>query len=263
MRTSTLWPSIKIDGEDLLSGPFGIRFFSSSESERRADQWELDVDRILTNLSKRHSSWAVLRTLSDTRKTILIEPELEQACNSTTYPGDDQDAARTGAAAQHCSKEIEGDNAGTGQGTDCRITFMPSSWAKGGCSAKGAGRDMDEILFHELCHAMRYASGRREDCFDTPEGFKGYEEFVAVTITNVYSSETTRPLRRNHNGFDLLPPTTRLLHKGKPVAVDLHDPCKFCNWFRPQLENIKKYQRPLVDKLSSYRSIKWNPFYYL
>lgn len=263
MRTSTVWPNIKIDGDDLLSGPFGIRLFSSKESERRADQFELDVDRILTDLSKRQSSWAVLRTLSDTRKTVVIEPELEQTCNSTTYPGYAKDASRAGTEAEHCSKEIKGDNEGTGQGTDARITFMPSAWIKGGCSPQGAGRDMDEVLFHELCHAMRYVSGQRNDCFDTPAGYKGFEEFVAVTITNVFSSETARPLRRDHDGFELMPPTTRLLFKGQPTAVDLHDPCKFCNWFRPQLENIKKYQRPLVDKLASYRSIKWNPFYYL
>ena len=88
------------------------------------------------------------------------------------------------------------------------------------------------------------------------------ERYRRDSIMIPYGAETGRQLRKDHEGFLPLPPTSRLYFKGQPVSVDLHNPQKYCNWFRPQLENLERYQKTLVHNLASYRTIPWNPFWY-
>jgi hypothetical protein len=265
MRASSLWGAINIDGDVFIEGFLGLTWCPSDDAKRKRDNWEKSVDSIITSLSKKHTSWAVMKALSDSGHTLTIEPNPVVECNATTFPKSAQDAARAGAEAEHCSKAVKGDNAGTGKGTNSKIVFSPGPFAKSGmCSVTGAGRDADEILFHEITHAMRYAVGQRNACFATPFGYADYEEFVAVLFTNVYSSETSRSLRKDHSGYEKMPVTTALFNnKAEKVQVDLHDPQKFCNWFRPQMENIQKYQRTLVKRLADCQHIRWNPFYYV
>jgi hypothetical protein len=265
MRRSTLWSAIQINGDVFLEGILGLTWFPSNEAERDRDRWENKVDRIITLLSKRHVSWTVMKTLSDSGRTVTIVPrqDSEETCNSTTYPESQQDAARTRVEAQDCSEPPVGDNLGTGKGTSVKITFSPEDWQKGGCYKGGAGRDGDEILLHEFCHAMRYATGQSNSCFASFAGFGSYEEFLAVVITNVFSSETGRMLRRDRWGHQPLPRKSILYRNGKPCEVELHDAREFCNWFRPQLEELKRYHPGLVLRLKSLNWIKWNPFRYL
>jgi hypothetical protein len=265
MRASNLWSAIKLDGDVFIEGFLGLKSHPSADAKRQRDNWENSVDSIITNLSKKVSSWAVMKALSDSGHTLTIEPNPVVECNATTFPKSAQDAARAGAEAEHCSKAIKGDNLGTGKGTNSKIVFSPGPFAKNGmCSVEGAGRDADEILFHEITHAMRYAAGQRNSCFTTPLGYRDYEEFVAVLFTNVYSSETGRSLRKDHSGYEKMPVTTALYNsKAEKVQVNLHDAQIFCNWFRPQMENMAKYQQTLVQRLAGSRHIRWNPFYYV
>jgi hypothetical protein len=265
MRDSDLWSAIKLDGDYFIEGFLGLTWCPSDEAKRNKANWEKSVDNIITSLSKKHASWAVMKALSDSGHTVTIVPNPVVECNSTTIPKSAQDAARKGVEAEHCSKAVKGDNAGTGQGTNSKIVFSPGPFAKNGmCAVDGAGRDADEILFHELAHAMRYATGQRKSCFQTPFGYTDYEEFVAVLLTNVYSSETSRPLRKDHSGYEKLPLTTGLFNKkGEKEQVDLHNPQIFCNWFRPQMENIANYHKTLAKRLADSRHIRWNPFFYV
>jgi hypothetical protein len=265
MRDSSLWSAIKVDGDVFIEGFLGLTWFPSDEAKRNRDNWEKSVDSIITTLSKRVSSWAVMKALSDSGHTLTIVPNPVVECNATTFPKSAQDAARKGAEAEHCSKAVKGDNAGTGKGTNSKIVFSPGPFAKNGmCSAKGAGRDADEILFHEITHAMRYATGQRNACFSTPFGYADYEEFVAVLFTNVYSSETSRTLRKDHQGYEKMPATTSLFNsKAEKEQVNLHDAAAFCKWFRPKLENVAKYQQTLAKRIADCRHIRWNPFQYL
>jgi hypothetical protein len=74
-----------------------------------------------------------------------------------------------------------------------------------------------EILFHELVHAFRIVTEKADHDQGpslpyVPEAFKQYptyddaEEFFAVLITNIFSSETGRPLRKDHGEPVPLPP---------------------------------------------------------
>ena len=82
------------------------------------------------------------------------------------------------------------------------IQYSPSTWRAG---------EADEILLHELVHAVRHASGRRAKC--TREAgcrfagalfsFSNREEFLAVLVENIYRSDPGRigrrmPLRGSH-----------------------------------------------------------------
>ncbi|RIK77215.1 MAG: hypothetical protein DCC68_17860 [Planctomycetota bacterium] len=264
MRPSKLWPRIFVDGDLFIEGFLGLTWCPSAEAKAARDKWENSVDNLIGVLTKKHVGWAVMKALHDSGHTLTIVPNPSKDCNATTYPESAQDAAKKGKEAEHCSKEAKGSNLGTGKGTSSKITFSPGQWVKNGqCAVGAAGRDGDEILLHEMCHAMRYAAGMRTSCFETPVGFGDYEELVAVTITNVFSSETNRTLRRDHEGFAALPATTGLFSKGKKVQVNLHDPQTFCNWFRPQMENIAKSHRAFSSYLASKKFIRWNPFAYV
>lgn len=93
-----------------------------------------------------------------------------------------------------------------GRGAGANIDFFPWEWHNIGGGLPGAARD--EILLHELVHAYMIQRGlssirnlhrvrfaRRVRRFDI------VDDFFAIMITNVYSSETRRPIRREHHGF--------------------------------------------------------------
>ncbi|HTN74829.1 MAG TPA: hypothetical protein VL096_06260 [Pirellulaceae bacterium] len=267
MRASKHFPAIKIDGDYFIEGFLGLKWLPSDEALANRNKWESEVDDVLGKLVKPQSSAAVLKALCDSGKTLTIYPELEKDCNASAIPLDKQKAARSGSPAENCSASVSGANAGQGGGTITKITFSPRQFTAGRCSdagTKGAGHEADEILFHELTHAMRYSTGQRDSCFTSVVGWGDYEEFLAIVLTNVFSSETGRSLRKDHEGYTLMPRTSRVYDsKGNRFDVNLHDAQIFCNWFRKQLTNFQIYQRPLCNRLASLRSIRWNPFWYL
>jgi hypothetical protein len=115
---------------------------------------------------------------------------------------------------------------GTGRGSDVFVHYSPSvfhdedafEWdgtARAayfnflGTMPPDPGEDPEEVLLHELVHALRQMSGR-EDRMPMGHGFDTREEFLAVLITNMYSSErgSFRPLRADHNVAYLSDPAT-------------------------------------------------------
>jgi hypothetical protein len=93
-----------------------------------------------------------------------------------------------------------------------RVRFDPVMWAAGSaCSVSnvGPGSAQDEILLHELLHALRRVRGSydRQPFNVAPDKlFDTNEELFSILITNVYMSEKVRPsLRRDHSGFTPLP----------------------------------------------------------
>jgi len=136
-----------------------------------------------------------------------------------------------------------GNVTGTGRGSDTTVFFTPSGYgypltvlksdqaviAKFLCEMQLAGAQADEVLFHELVHAMRQIRGLIY--LGIPrDGFQNEEEFIAILLTNIYSSETHRPPRSNHVDLrceaddtdaaflpELTPPTYRSLTIGKLI----------------------------------------------
>ena len=94
---------------------------------------------------------------------------------------------------------------GTGMGTASTIYFTPGTYSPGDPLMNKrykhdvAGKKPDEVLCHELVHAMRHTQGEL-DRRPMGDGFDKVDEFHAIMVANIYCSERGRPLRRNHHG---------------------------------------------------------------
>lgn len=93
-----------------------------------------------------------------------------------------------------------------GQGAGSTIEYWPWEWHQIGGGRPGAARD--EILLHELVHAYMIQRGissirnlHRARFARRVRRFDIVDDFFAIMITNVYSSECGRPTRREHHGF--------------------------------------------------------------
>lgn len=93
---------------------------------------------------------------------------------------------------------------GDGQGSDATIFFSPAHYPTSGLAYHQkrpipAGWRRDELLFHEMVHAVRAMAAVR-NCTIAAPGFDNKEEVWSIMTTNIYSSAWNRPLRRNHHG---------------------------------------------------------------
>lgn len=92
-------------------------------------------------------------------------------------------------------------------------TYTPGHFGHGGvCAARhgadNSGRLFDEILFHELVHVFRAATGKWDQSAKLGWGMRQYddnEEFVATLCTNIYIADRTNKIKTNlragHRGF--------------------------------------------------------------
>ncbi len=97
---------------------------------------------------------------------------------------------------------------GTGAGSNVKIFFDPDGFMQSNCvNLTGAGSQIDEVLFHEMVHALRYMQGKSK-CIPTDNvRYDHEEEFLAIVVTNVYISAAGGSLlRADHQNFATLKP---------------------------------------------------------
>lgn len=179
---------------------------------------------------------AIIRAIAATGKDLLIEPynqrmmEDEGVCNSVTKPQKGIDNVRAASPGglmggqpgapwykgnldiprrgmsrhdQHSYKI----GRSTGKGADVQMYYSPDLFATKvggeGCSKGAFGSLADEILLHELVHALRFMQGRVNP-IPTEDHLKRYtthEEFLAIVVANVYiSAKPSLQLRADHHG---------------------------------------------------------------
>lgn len=88
-----------------------------------------------------------------------------------------------------------------------------------------------EVLLHELCHALRGATGtmrlvrgRNNNIRRIPiVSFDSLEEFFVITVTNVHRSQLARPLRGNHGSWRLRNPEVMRV---RPYSTRLRQICR-------------------------------------
>src|SRR5262249_30792465 len=87
---------------------------------------------------------------------------------------------------------------GSGVGSDCFIEFTPKTFF--GPEMQLPGPAPDEVLFHELVHASRMMRGVYRHSFINQD-YTDYEDYVAVSIENIYLSDKGQQnLRGSHGG---------------------------------------------------------------
>ena len=172
---------------------YGIKVDGSSHSDPAA--YEAKVLQLLNHMTLHNAGEALLWGISTHGLSVTITPYLQTGCNA-------------------------GGGISLGKGY---VNFSPETFKYGipNCNDAGsAGADPREILFHELVHALRGVAGKwrgdgRGGNFRSG-GLKAIytddEEFIALMLTNIYSSQRGRPLREGHTtgpgGFGSLAQTS-------------------------------------------------------
>ncbi len=157
-----------------------------------------------------------------TRRLRIIPTLKIKTHNASAGADDPVGASRRGLPIRACNgvtvtDPLPGYPPGTGVGSDATIQFVPADfydptrgvrfgWIRfppPGLQAEyqlrqhGAGAYSDEVLCHEMVHAIRVMRGV-SDCRRVGYRYDTYEEFCAVLVTNMYSSQFRRPLRDGH-----------------------------------------------------------------
>lgn len=181
-------------------------------------QWQTAVRNQLKNLWEEmpcDSSRAVLNSIAQTGRSVTIRPGANKS-QTDQDPTNWANATPQGAGILSCANTapLPGMTAGTGTGSSTIVHYVPQDWPM--YNSIKPGEDRDEVLLHELVHALRSMRGQLL-CAATPQpqisASKGttvqydtFEEFVAILVTNIYRSENKRPnLRLDHQGFRPLP----------------------------------------------------------
>jgi hypothetical protein len=139
---------------------------------------------------------------------------------------------------------------GTGAGSDAIVSYDTDTYLKKNCDKDGPGTNLDEVLLHEMVHALRIMQGKR-NCVPTDDQFyDNDEDFLAITVVNVYmSSKGASLLRANHHGHDPLRPPRNTSKGFLAVPENL------------ALMNIYNLSwQPTFADLSLLRSPPFNPF---
>ena len=96
----------------------------------------------------------------------------------------------------------------TPPGTGSTSTIYFSSGEPTACSGGKAWNDPEVILFHELVHAVRNSQGLRRNVPTRKADWSNEEEFLAITVANVYLSARDKKnasLRHGHGDNALWP----------------------------------------------------------
>jgi hypothetical protein len=120
---------------------------------------------------------------------------------------------------------------------------------------RGPGTRPDEALFHELVHAYHRAMHGGLNPFYSITGtisgndlsdFGNLDEFQSILVANMYISEYSSALRRDHKSSATLPP-------------ELSTSRAYCDAYRPSIKLLAQRQRRLMNLLSFLTEPRFNP----
>ncbi|MGA7883356.1 MAG: hypothetical protein WCD63_21035 [Terrimicrobiaceae bacterium] len=173
---------------------------SVSANQAQINHYNFQVENIiLQEIVKRKTGQIILEGLRSSGWSVVIRDmwAAGETCNSTTLGGPEMHRGIVNVVV------------GFSPDSSCHVDPKSGVYPPGGSRA--------ESLFHELVHAFRLvtekASMRKlysnpfvpKSLRKNPE-YDFEEDFFAILITNIFSSETGRPLRGGHDSLDPLPP---------------------------------------------------------
>jgi hypothetical protein len=177
-------------GNLLISQLYTIHINGSEdlESSAKVSAYEWDVGRlIIRGIATRQTGRIIMNAIRSSPGSVEVRPYTKPDCNAeTTYK-----EITTLAVLVRFSPLMFGSS---GRCFVDRKTGIPDP-----------GAAPEEVLFHELVHAFRMVYGRQDTrpLSNSPQ-YTHKEDFFAVMITNIFSSETNRPLRASHQGHEPL-----------------------------------------------------------
>ena len=187
---------------------------SSLKSYGQINAYELAVLTDLNHIYNSQTGRVLFNDFRGTGRSIKIVPEEKNGTNANARGVSAKDSLPLGEKyPDGCSwlESLSGKRGcssptiGSGRGSNAVIEFSPLKY-----NDKYPGFRPDEILIHEMVHAIRDArginGGNKEllagSIFRGGKIYDNEDEFIAILITNIYSSEQKRPsLRMDHNGF--------------------------------------------------------------
>ena len=192
----------------------GIKIYGTGDKG-----YEQDTKKVLELIKSFAVGSAVIKAIgvaSDAKKTVLTvvpykydpknDPEHLGPCNASTER-QNEDAAEDGehpdgdtyylgrgddpATRDHDERYDKSTKKGTGAGSDADVHFTAGIWGQGkDCSKGKIGALPDELLLHEMVHALRDMEGHRR-AQPLEGGLKPYdnlEEYLAILVANIYIS---------------------------------------------------------------------------
>jgi Effector protein len=244
-----------------------------------ANDYRRSVEEQLTKIQRNPVGLLIVNSIEDGKRDVIISPYTDLSNpNSKTTPKDVQAAApkgvsgtyRTDHGAWYTGEEDDPTTSkderynrmpsgqGTGQGSDVKIKF-----SVGVVSSRGPGSEPDEVLCHELVHALRMTQGKL-NTIPTDDNIRPYdneEEFLAVVTTNVYMSANNKvEFRADHNGHKRLEPPLNT-SEGFLVSGKKYGENQKGNLELMQIYNL--VWQPTFLSLSMIVTAKFNPFYAL
>jgi hypothetical protein len=142
-----------------------------------------------------------------------------------------------------------------GGGSDAELYFTPSEWGggKSPCSGPSSMWPADEVLFHEMVHALRDMQGLTNQVPTVNTSYLNEEEFLAIVTANVYiSAKGGTKFRANHFDDSVLwsPLDTS---KGFVEYHDNGDNGEILNYYSSMWQ-------PFFGQLANLTQPKFNPF---
>ncbi len=221
-------------------GPYKcLLLLTTDRAEKR--HWRRRVTKLLDQIKASPVGHHLLEELKTTKRSVIMRPRSKSAdearsagkfCNAGAAPLSWRNATSKGKRVLHPAsgrflKQLESgpsftgflkynfssndsfkknrdEQYGTGKGSTSFLYFDPWTWTDPRCRG-GVGSLADEILFHEIVHAIRQAMGIAQ-ASSTRTKMDTFEEYVAITLANMYTSDV-RPqakLRDNHHGFTMM-----------------------------------------------------------
>jgi hypothetical protein len=236
-----------------------------------------DTLHALYSLTPYGVSRAILEPLRDGMRLVTIKPADQTRFSAGRLPGNAGASPDNPLAATAPGRPTEDGPTGvlgTGGGSNVTVRFTPQDW-----DPPSSSRSLDvadEVLLHELVHALRQARGLEDNTRlvapwpslrrgegtmseqrlgrTAPPGrlsqiYHNLEEYCGVVVTNVYRSECGREgLLRDHLGAG-----------PRELAYPLTRPDIFAMIWAKELARLRGEMPDVIGRIASV-GCGWNPF---
>lgn len=195
-----------------------------------SDQYRQATTKLVAAIEANPAGKVIVSGIRNADRNLTIIDYADPECNAKTHAEDYKAGAPEGVGGGDRSKApwykghsddpatrdkderfdaIQG--RATGGGSNVTIKFNPEKYqGAAGCYDGNYGTKGDEVMMHEMVHALRYMQGLynqipTED--NALEGYENEEEFLAIVATNVYmSAKGGTQLRAHHVHHTALAP---------------------------------------------------------